>query len=274
MEHPHNAVLLLCSSHGRGCRAYMCDTSHRHANCLDQFRKASASAASCPENRGDQEQAVKLSCPLCRGVVKDWVVVEPARQYMNAKARMCSLESCGYNGTYGELRKHARMEHPSVRPSDADPERQHNWRRMERQRDIGDLLSTVRPLFIDDEVGVIGNDDVDPGMSMFSSHGFFVYLYIRYTGRVVEHEPENVGVVSYPQVSVSFGPRSGNTRNQRRSRTHLAETFEGDLGSTSRDDNHVDDEDSPSGGVLPASAHRPRTRRQRRMRMPDEEDVL
>lgn len=39
MEHPHNAVLLLCSSHGKGCRSYICDTSYRHSNCLDRYRK-------------------------------------------------------------------------------------------------------------------------------------------------------------------------------------------------------------------------------------------
>ncbi|KAG8064161.1 hypothetical protein GUJ93_ZPchr0004g39782 [Zizania palustris] len=39
MEHPHNAVLLLCSSHDKGCRSYICDTSYRHSNCLDRFKK-------------------------------------------------------------------------------------------------------------------------------------------------------------------------------------------------------------------------------------------
>lgn len=39
MDHPHNAVLLLCSSHDKGCRSYVCDTSYRHSNCLDRLRK-------------------------------------------------------------------------------------------------------------------------------------------------------------------------------------------------------------------------------------------
>ncbi|XP_017418608.1 uncharacterized protein LOC124821089 isoform X2 [Vigna umbellata] len=39
MDHPHNAVLLLCSSHEKGCRSYICDTSYRHSNCLDRFKK-------------------------------------------------------------------------------------------------------------------------------------------------------------------------------------------------------------------------------------------
>lgn len=39
MEHPHNAVLIICSSHDKGCRSYICDTSYRHTNCLDRFKK-------------------------------------------------------------------------------------------------------------------------------------------------------------------------------------------------------------------------------------------
>jgi hypothetical protein len=39
MDHPHNAVLFLCSCHDKGCRSYICDTSYRHSNCLDRYRK-------------------------------------------------------------------------------------------------------------------------------------------------------------------------------------------------------------------------------------------
>uniref|UniRef100_A0A8R7P385 Uncharacterized protein n=1 Tax=Triticum urartu TaxID=4572 RepID=A0A8R7P385_TRIUA len=39
MEQPHNAVLLICSSYKNGCRSYICNTSHRHSNCLDRFRE-------------------------------------------------------------------------------------------------------------------------------------------------------------------------------------------------------------------------------------------
>ncbi|KAL9672005.1 hypothetical protein QQ045_009579 [Rhodiola kirilowii] len=37
MEHPHNAVILRCSSYKKGCRSYICDTSYMHSNCLDRF---------------------------------------------------------------------------------------------------------------------------------------------------------------------------------------------------------------------------------------------
>ncbi|PNX87734.1 hypothetical protein L195_g043828 [Trifolium pratense] len=37
---PHNTVLLKYSSHDKGCRPYMCNTSYQHSNCLDQFCKS------------------------------------------------------------------------------------------------------------------------------------------------------------------------------------------------------------------------------------------
>lgn len=185
MEHPHNAVLLLCSSHDKGCRPFMCDTSYRHSNCFDQFRKsfkntpvvelqtpedmsnltmpllsvatASEDAVPNPESEIGEDASVsmlaapsddleksKLVCPLCRGHINGWTVVESARRYMNAKPRSCASETCEFTATYSELRKHARSVHPLVRPTDADPERQRNWRRLERQRDLGDLLSTLQ----------------------------------------------------------------------------------------------------------------------------------
>ncbi|MQL91368.1 hypothetical protein Taro_023986, partial [Colocasia esculenta] len=283
MEHPHNAVLLLCSSHDKGCRPYMCDTSYRHSNCLDQFRKAFAGDASCPENSGIQDQAVKLSCPLCRGEVTNWTVVEPARRYMNAKARICSLESCGYSGKYGELRKHARTEHPSVRPSDADPERQRNWRRMERQRDIEDLLSTIRPLFADDGMAVVGNDADEANVLDSRQQFFYCVMIIR-----LHQRQEDVGAApnsSHPQVFVTFGSRRQPTRRHRRRRSHTEVgeeqeeettlTLEGDH---SDGNNDGDGEDLPLlpllGGSSASPQHATATRRRRRMRMSDEEDLL
>ncbi|XP_057768137.1 uncharacterized protein LOC130988338 [Salvia miltiorrhiza] len=184
MEHPHNAILLICSSHDKGCRPFMCDTSYRHSNCFDQFRKSfndssagvlrdrdvqdltspllsapPLSEGAMPELEGERyldgslsmlaepsDKPVKpeLLCPLCRGQINGWTVVDSARYFMNAKARSCACETCDFSGTYKDLRKHARAVHPLVRPTDADPERQDNWRRLERQRDLGDLLSTLQ----------------------------------------------------------------------------------------------------------------------------------
>ncbi|OAE34923.1 hypothetical protein AXG93_1333s1050 [Marchantia polymorpha subsp. ruderalis] len=290
MEYPHNAVLLMCSSHDKGCRPYMCDTSYRHSNCLDQYRKAKTatdkltdraseatiesvagvpvsvaeggvgdeglgvgvgghrhtfrpfgaalrglmrreealgglplplerggvggtilrSAQALAPPRPPRERAVvrgfpprdplpgperlggaelllpegsaglglerpvlelglgearasegagvgvgaagaepgaelaDLLCPLCRGKVFGWTVVEPARHQLNRKPRSCAQEACGFTGNYKELREHARAVHPTARPSDIDPVRQRDWRRLERQRDLGDVLSTIR----------------------------------------------------------------------------------------------------------------------------------
>ncbi|KAK8551186.1 hypothetical protein V6N12_039843 [Hibiscus sabdariffa] len=86
----------------------------------------------------------KLLCPLCRGDIYGWSVVESARQFMNSKVRSCSSETCDFSGTYSELRKHARSAHPLVRPTEVDPERQHDWTRLERERDYEDMLSSIQ----------------------------------------------------------------------------------------------------------------------------------
>ncbi|CAK9217024.1 unnamed protein product [Sphagnum troendelagicum] len=163
MEHPHNAVLLICASHDKGCRPYMCDTSYRHSNCLDQYRKAHDSSDK-PVDRplgkgadgsdslellqgaasGMEADVGDLLCPLCRGKVEGWRVVDAARQHLNRKIRNCAHEACGFSGPYEDLRKHARGMHPSARPCDVDPARQRDWRQLERARDLGDVLSTIQ----------------------------------------------------------------------------------------------------------------------------------
>ncbi|XP_039116808.1 uncharacterized protein LOC120252736 [Dioscorea cayenensis subsp. rotundata] len=230
MDYPHNAVLLICSSHEKGCRSFICDTSYRHSNCLDRFKQSrvdrqditshsdfsindnvdeqrfdegnngipsqptleetdvinlfdtgedyimdendfsvSAGLPVVLENNNDiQEQSglteaqtderisseqsgeqekVKLDnlkCPLCRGTVMGWIIVKEARQYMDLKTRSCSRESCAFSGNYRELRRHARRVHPTTRPAEVDPSRQRAWRRMEHQREYGDIISAIR----------------------------------------------------------------------------------------------------------------------------------
>ncbi|GFP87111.1 hypothetical protein PHJA_000854900 [Phtheirospermum japonicum] len=130
MECPHNAVLLLCSSHDKGCRPYMCGTSLRYSNCLDQYNKAYSS---------------KLTCPLCRSQVKGWTVVGPAREHLNAKRRNCTHNDCSFVGTYKELRKHVRADHHSCGPPrEVDPTLEQKWRGMERERETEDVRSTIR----------------------------------------------------------------------------------------------------------------------------------
>ncbi|XP_039013177.1 uncharacterized protein LOC120142731 isoform X2 [Hibiscus syriacus] len=114
MECPHNAVLLLCSSHDNGCRPYMCGTSFRYSNCLDQ------------------------------GQVKGWTVVEPAREYLNAKKRSCMQDDCSFVGTFKELRKHMRSDHPCARPREVDPVLKQKWSRLVHEREQEDVISIIR----------------------------------------------------------------------------------------------------------------------------------
>ncbi|CAN0906537.1 hypothetical protein LINGRAHAP2_LOCUS24321 [Linum grandiflorum] len=155
MECPHNAVLLLCSSHDKGCRPYMCGTSFRYSNCLDQYKKAytkviSSSGNADPFSVSDSSWHVEkcevseLACPLCRGQVKGWTVVDPAREYLNDKKRSCMQDDCSFLGTYKELRKHMKGVHPCARPRETDPTLEQKWRRLEGEREHDDVISTIR----------------------------------------------------------------------------------------------------------------------------------
>ncbi|KAG0485430.1 hypothetical protein HPP92_009298 [Vanilla planifolia] len=153
MEFPHNAVLLLCSSHDKGCRPYMCGTSYRHSNCLDQFKTAytkvrRSQSSSMVEGPGlsfcRSSEALELACPLCRGQVKGWTVVEPARKFLNKKKRSCMQDDCSFVGTYKELKRHVKYEHPLAKPWQIDPELEEKWRTLELEREREDVISTIR----------------------------------------------------------------------------------------------------------------------------------
>uniref|UniRef100_A0A5B6ZEL8 Uncharacterized protein n=1 Tax=Davidia involucrata TaxID=16924 RepID=A0A5B6ZEL8_DAVIN len=279
MEHPHNAILLMCSSNEKGCRPYMCDTSYRHSNCFDQFQKSFAETSSPVPPQGETPLSVshsshtmiseatavdlqgerseegsssvnamscetqvkpKLVCPLCRGQINGWIVVESARHFMNAKSRSCACETCNFSGPYTDLRKHARLEHPLVRPSEADPERQRNWRRLERQRDLGDLISTLQ--------SSIGEErSEDSTLSIDEGGWLTVFFLIR---------------VFRPGSSLRSSSWSGTSRARaqvtvrRRSTRLWGESYDGDTVSASRDD----DNESSDGGSGPRR-HRERIRR-------------
>ncbi|GAB4850502.1 hypothetical protein Ancab_029808 [Ancistrocladus abbreviatus] len=161
MEYPHNAVLLLCSSHDMGCRPYMCGTSCRHSNCLDQYKKAYTKVMPVDHNQplqgslenfnvaqfsswtAEKGEVAELACPLCRGQVKGWTVVEVARHFLNAKKRGCMQDGCSFVGNYKELRKHVRAVHPSARPREVDPAVEQKWRRLENERERGDVVSMI-----------------------------------------------------------------------------------------------------------------------------------
>ncbi|KAK9271125.1 hypothetical protein L1049_026714 [Liquidambar formosana] len=145
LEFPHNAVLLLCSSYNKGCRPYMCATSCRYSNCLDQYKKAYTKVTSIESaqqgsmdhpsfNLGlgqpnEKTEVMELLCPLCRGQVKGWTVVDSAREYLNAKKRTCMQDNCSFVGNYKRLRKHVKAEHPLARPRRVDPTLEAKWKK-------------------------------------------------------------------------------------------------------------------------------------------------
>ncbi|XP_047322358.1 uncharacterized protein LOC124926213 [Impatiens glandulifera] len=177
MEYPHRAVLLLCSSYEKGCRPYMCSTSHRYSNCLEQYKKAYSKATAGGSTRVKNTEDSKLLCPLCRGQVKGWTVVEPVRKYFNRKKRACTQENCSFVGTYRKLRKHVRLDHPCSRPREVDQSSAEKWKKFEYERDLEDVISTIRSsmpgsivmgdyvieggIFDDDDEDDIDDDDDD-----------------------------------------------------------------------------------------------------------------
>lgn len=151
LDFPHNSVLLQCSSYDKGCRPFVCDTNHLHSNCLDRFKSAykfsspSTSEVSHTVNTEPMasEDNCKPSCPLCRGDVTGWVIIDNARIHLDEKKRSCEEEQCTFMGTYSELQKHAQIEHPHGRPSKIDPARQLDWENFQQSSDIIDVLSTI-----------------------------------------------------------------------------------------------------------------------------------
>ncbi|KAK8459895.1 hypothetical protein SEVIR_2G236100v4 [Setaria viridis] len=141
MEFPHNAVLLLCSSHDNGCRPYICASNFQHANCLDQL------VESCRKESSEDPDTIEVTCPLCRGEVKGYTLVEPARKKLNHKRRSCMQDGCSYVGTYRELCKHIKRKHPSANPRAVDPVHALRWKRLLFRSSLQDMIcSTTSPL--------------------------------------------------------------------------------------------------------------------------------
>ncbi|ESQ38750.1 hypothetical protein EUTSA_v10029033mg [Eutrema salsugineum] len=113
LEIPHHSVVLLCTSHHKGCRPYMCATGIRFSNCLEQYKKAYAK-----DEKSDKPP--ELLCPLCRGQVKGWTIVEDARKYLNSKKRACMKENCSFFGSYRQLKIHVKAVHPRAKPRAID----------------------------------------------------------------------------------------------------------------------------------------------------------
>ncbi|CAN0920083.1 hypothetical protein LINGRAHAP2_LOCUS31824 [Linum grandiflorum] len=179
LEYPHNAVLLLCSSYSKGCHPYMCATGRQFSNCLEQYKKAYSKAISIEgiqeqERSGDhldfildrmqlkeKVQVPELLCPLCRGQVKGWTVVEAARKYLNRKKRSCMLDNCSFVGSYRQLKKHVKAKHPLGCSRAVDPVLEKKWKTLEFERERNDVISTV--LSSAPGAMVLGDYVIEPG---------------------------------------------------------------------------------------------------------------
>ncbi|XVF48163.1 hypothetical protein PTKIN_Ptkin03bG0168900 [Pterospermum kingtungense] len=172
LDFPHNGVLLQCSSYEKGCCPFVCDTDHLHSNCLDRFKSAYGMLS---PSTSDEISVTNIpqtvcadncrpTCPLCRGEVTGWIVVDKARLLLDEKRRCCEEEQCLFSGTYSELQKHAQLEHPHARPSRIDPARQLDWENFQQSSEIIDVLSTIhsevpRGVVLGDYVIEYGEDD-------------------------------------------------------------------------------------------------------------------
>lgn len=151
LNFPHNCVLLQCSSYEKGCRPFVCDTDHLHSNCLDRYKDANGWSSSSNSWSSSTNQEILISgltgklpaCPLCRGEVSAWTVVDKARKHFDLKNRCCEEEKCQFTGNYLELQKHAEVEHPHACPSKVDPARKLDWENLQRSSELIDLLTTI-----------------------------------------------------------------------------------------------------------------------------------
>ncbi|KAB2088140.1 hypothetical protein E1A91_A04G162700v1 [Gossypium mustelinum] len=265
MECPHNAVLLLCSSHDNGCRPYMCGTSFRYSNCLDQYKKFYTKVVSSNEEEPlfssidtpvlapgsgwsvKKCEVTELACPLCRGQVKGWTVVEPAREYLNSKKRSCMQDDCTFIGTFKELRKHMRLDHPCAQPREVDPTLEQKWRRLVRERERDDVISTIRSTM---PGSMVYGDYVIEG----NNHGFETDE---------EEDGQNGGFeasldsnfVNFFLLLHAFGS-SGNDLGSIRPRqpTHAADENAESINLSDQDDDDNDDDDDDGGNIALVSS--------------------
>uniref|UniRef100_A0A0D9W5K6 Uncharacterized protein n=1 Tax=Leersia perrieri TaxID=77586 RepID=A0A0D9W5K6_9ORYZ len=175
LERPHKAVLLLCSSHSKGCRPYMCDTNHQHSNCLEQFKNAYLRGTPACDLSGAAVQAKKpkdtnLACPICRGEVKGWTVVKPARRFLNRKRRACMHEGCSFVGSYKRLCKHVKSKHPSSNPREIDAACLSEWKELEYEKERQDAISIITAL--NPGARIMGDYFIDPNSDSNDSHGY------------------------------------------------------------------------------------------------------
>ncbi|WOK94063.1 hypothetical protein Cni_G02765 [Canna indica] len=214
LDFPHNGVLLICSSYDKGCRPFMCDTDQNLSNCLERFKSAYGVPAVvkvtsttngvtrvCIQDISSSLNS-RPTCPLCRGDVTGWLIIDEARVYLNKKERCCEEKHCKYVGDFFELQKHAKLKHPHSRPSEIDPARKLDWENFQQSSEIIDVLSTIHAEV--PHAVVLGDYVIEYGDSE--------------TGDEYEDFRRNRGRWWTSCISCKFLPRFRCSRNRRRSR--------------------------------------------------------
>ncbi|RRT86217.1 hypothetical protein BHE74_00021782 [Ensete ventricosum] len=214
LDFPHNGVLLLCSSHDKGCRPFMCDTGKNHANCLERFISAYGVPAVVEVTAAAngvymvciQETSASPSsqptCPLCRGNVTGWLIIDEARANLNMMKRCCEERHCTYVGNFSELQKHAQLKHPYSYPAKIDPAHKLNWENFQQSSEIIDVLSTIHAEA--PHAVVMGDYVIEYDDSEFNDE--------------YEHVHTNRGKWWTSCISCKLFPNFRGSRNQRRSR--------------------------------------------------------
>ncbi|KAE8654380.1 separase-like isoform X1 [Hibiscus syriacus] len=276
MECPQNAVLLLCSSHDNGCRPYMCGTSFQYSNCLDQYKKFYTKVLSSNEDEPlissfdnpvsaprsglpvEKRGVTELACPLCRGQVKGWTVVEPAREYLNAKKRSCMQDDCTFVGTFKELRKHMRSDHPCAQPREADPVLKQKWRRLVQEREQEDVISIIRSAIpgtmVFGDYVIEGNRH---GFGTDEDDGLDVDTAERNGGLEASLDRNFIFLLLH-----AFGPSRNDLCRQPRQPTHTADDTS-PVGLSDPDDDNFSSDDNDGGNISLVSRLRQRRRSRR-----------
>lgn len=52
-------------------------------------------------------------------------------------------DDCSFVGSYRELRKHVREDHPWARPREVDPSLAEKWKKLENDTELNDVMSTI-----------------------------------------------------------------------------------------------------------------------------------
>lgn len=178
-------------------------------------------------------------------------------------------DGCSYMGTYKELKRHVRSEHPSAKPREVDPVLEQKWRTLEHERERQDVISTIRStmprsVVFGDYVIEMGDSDGESDEEIGDGNGDFrgggrgisrsiLYFLFRESARLMRlHRENNNSAIESRDEDNSYAPINGSGGS-------------GDLNAAypSDDDDEVDPVMARGGGMGVVSSERRRRRRRR-----------